>query len=520
MDRDSVGDACDNCATFGNSSQTDLDGNGIGDACEGSSAGDPDGDGVTTDNCPMIANPTQSDGDDDGVGDACDNCPSVANPFQQDTDRDGDGDHCDDDYMLPNVEPSCADGSTMAMAVKPNIYLLLDLSGSMARYPGNEETPRDPSESRWGILAAALDTLADDFTTRFNVGIGAFPARCTERGSGQNCRTPSNICGAAVLPDSLLPMSGGHTAAAFRAAYTGITPFGYTPTRTALDEVNREQSFALPGDPIAAARPHVVVLITDGEPNSGNDSCNTTGDLTGTVAAAQRLADDGIPVYVVGIAGTNERAMERIAEGGGTDNPDDPERRWFPAGTSESLINALARIAESSIGCGMVLAPSPGTTPDYGRASVTTTIGGTSSAVPASNFRIEGGAPPTLQLLGEACTSLRAAAASGETVSAAVRVACTPACGTEMCGDGIDNDCDGAIDEDCGVSCTCIDEFVDCGGGCPSGCTASPERCDSSDNDCDGTVDEGCCVASTEVCEDGIDNDCDGRIDEGCDILF
>lgn len=315
-------------------------------------------------------------------------------------------------------------------------------------------------------------------------------------------------------------MGSNHTPAAFRAAYDNISPFGYTPTRTALREVYRERSFELPDDPIASARPHVVVLITDGEPNSGNGSCSLTGDLSGTETAARTLAENDIPVYVVGIAGTNENAMERIATAGGTDNPDDPARRWFPVGTSASLITALSRIAESSIGCSMVLAPASGTTPDYGRASVTTTIGGAMNFVPASGFRIEDGAPPTLQLLGSACTSLRTAASSGQTVSAAVRVACTPECGTEICGDGIDNDCDGRIDEDCGSACVCVEEFVTCGGGCPTGCTASPEKCDSIDNDCDGMVDEGCCIATTEVCDDGIDNDCDGRIDEGCDILF
>ncbi|HUU33408.1 MAG TPA: fibronectin type III domain-containing protein, partial [Vicinamibacterales bacterium] len=64
----------------------------------------------------------------------------------------------------------------------------------------------------------------------------------------------------------------------------------------------------------------------------------------------------------------------------------------------------------------------------------------------------------------------------------------------EVCGDGIDNDGDGLIDEDCAPA-----PIEVCG--------------DGIDNDGDGLIDEDC----VEVCGDQIDNDKDGQIDEGCE---
>jgi putative metal-binding protein len=123
---------------------------------------------------------------------------------------------------------------------------------------------------------------------------------------------------------------------------------------------------------------------------------------------------------------------------------------------------------------------------------------------------------------------------------------------TEIC-NGIDDDCDGAIDEENppgGAPCTVPDALGACAAGtnsCASGTmtcvpttTASTEVCNGVDDDCDGQTDEGlapltcglgvcastvpACVGgvpqtcvpgspSTEICN-GLDDDCDGRTDE------
>jgi hypothetical protein len=152
-----------------------------------------------------------------------------------------------------------------------------------------------------------------------------------------------------------------------------------------------------------------------------------------------------------------------------------------------------------------------------------------------------------------------AAASCGDDGPAAAPPGCRPA--VEIC-NGVDDDCDGLVDEDAGeVTCgtgPCTVTVPDCEGGAPVECRPrlpSPETCNGVDDDCDGAVDDGCecaagaerpcfsgpagsagvgaCRAGVQRCEEGrwaaacagevlpaeetcngVDDDCDGKTDE------
>ena len=136
QDMDSFLDDADNCPETFNPTQTDTDGDGLGDACDPDIDGD--GDLNAYDNCPYTPNANQSDIDDDGIGDVCD------------PDADGDG--------IPNEED-------------PNPYysgnLMVDFEDAALKDTYTDYAPKEIAGRYW-VLSNALVVATNDVDDRID----------------------------------------------------------------------------------------------------------------------------------------------------------------------------------------------------------------------------------------------------------------------------------------------------------------------------------------------------------------
>ena len=221
-DGDGAVDGADSCASVANADQADLDGDGVGDACDP----DIDGDGRANgfDPAPTVAG-APGDEDQDGTADEQDNCPFVANPGQADLDQDNVGDACDadiDNDGVPNAED--------AFPEDPAESVDSDKDGVG---DNGDAFPNDPNESK----DSDQDGVGDNADCKPQDGNVSAPdctgKACGDDGCGGTCGAcpGSQICTGAfacdfdygAVPKSTYP----HTV---DGAFTDWTPTG-TPAQ-------------------------------------------------------------------------------------------------------------------------------------------------------------------------------------------------------------------------------------------------------------------------------------------------
>jgi MYXO-CTERM domain-containing protein len=544
--RGALGGVCPICSgeAGGGSGELQLDGAFVGELCDGY---DNDFDGATDEGLPTLA-PCGLPSCVAGVPQQCPTDPSCIGPVTDTRPRfvvivDSSG------SMLTDLagDPTYGDGSAGHAGIDGNgdgtqgndsrLYLAkealtrfvsayTEIDFALARYHQDVSVNRSCQLAHWFECQGMCCTYDDP---RDNTPPPAVPA-CTLDGgasgpvavnmnspAGEQCINYAGSCGpprrgADVLvgfgrslrqllrwldlaETSFLPgtTEGDHCSFA-SGGDCELRGTGPTPLAGALDAAYDYLRPVAACDGARACRTYGVILLTDGA-----ESCR--GD---PVASAQALWTVlGIRTFVVGFSVLAEEearlnAIARAGSGGASD-------AYFAADES-ALVNTLAAIVAGSIRtelCNGVDDDCDGATdedfPDLGLPCDDGGIG-----------RCRG-------------TGVRVCNAAGDGTVCAITAPGEPP-RAETC-NGLDDDCDGATDED----------------GVCSGCVPSAEVCDDADNDCDGLTDEaltracgssiGECRPGTQTCSRGawgacagetppaaeecndLDDDCDGATD-------
>lgn len=218
QDGDSICGNIDNCPAIANFTQSDRDGDSIGDHCDieecdgisndadsliDEDLPDEDDDGVCDDIDPCPDDPL-NDPDFDEVCGLVDNCPGVANVDQADGDDDGWGDECDLDAAIHCDAPATlsepgavqlstnlAIGGIAAAAGDDTLYIAL--SSSSPSYPNSVIAVDAPTASvLWSTFVGSEPqalTLADDGSYLYVDLDGAAQVRVVHLPTRQACRS-------------------------------------------------------------------------------------------------------------------------------------------------------------------------------------------------------------------------------------------------------------------------------------------------------------------------------------------
>lgn len=234
----------------------------------------------------------------------------------------------------------CGDTFLHEVTNPPNLYFLVDRSGSMGAVPANSPL------TKYDMARRVLGDLLRVIGHRVRFGASIFPARTDICGPGHEVFTPQ-VGGLPPCTGEMDPVL-----ADFLDAFRFYGPDGSTPTSAALANLRPELE-ALDGKT-------VLVVITDGAPNCNYDARCDASECTLNIEGASigrhsctdgvnccdpelfgeeapgncvdvdesehqvaLLAKHGIPTYVIGMPGAEPYAsvLGRMAVAGGTARP-------------------------------------------------------------------------------------------------------------------------------------------------------------------------------------------------------
>lgn len=198
--------------------------------------------------------------------------------------------------MMPPPVRRCESIDVNVDALRPNVTLLVDQSGSMrAHYP-----TRDSSETRWSLVRNALldpqTGVVKSLEHAVQFGLTFYTSR--NGFSGGECPLLSQVRSA----------TGNY--AKIASLYDETSPDDDTPTGAAIRQVVTQMADA------PRRGPEVLLLVTDGDP----DTCEVPDPQMGqadAVAAAALAHSLGVDFYVLGIsADISGENLQQLANAG------------------------------------------------------------------------------------------------------------------------------------------------------------------------------------------------------------
>ena len=269
----------------------------------------------------------------------------------------------------PDAGGYCGNEVHQAIVDRPNLYFVLDASGSMlADVPGQ-------TGNRYDAVRIAVVDLARKLGPLVNVGAAVFPSKS----ASDSCASGSQVF--PVHQGDPITGEDGPTTTGLRLS-TARLPSGGTPVSSTLTALT-PTLLALPGDTY-------VVIATDGGPNCNpfavcdaqscmlniegpcepnGTSCCAPNDPSGgptfcvdtdaTVSAIQALFVGGLHVSVVGIPGSElyGGVLDTMALAAGSTKPSSPY--YFQVGELGELSGVLSEIAKVAVKCEFVIQDPP-----------------------------------------------------------------------------------------------------------------------------------------------------------------
>ena len=280
--------------------------------------------------------------------------------------------YCNNDGtgMPHEVDANCPAVHFTPTPVIPSIELLLDRSGSMA---GTDISPNRYAALRTGLTGSAGAVTSTQAQVYFGAALFS--------GDQNPCLTLAGY----TTPRAL------NNATAIDALIAAHNPGGQTPTADAITQVT--QGFA--ANPPPAGSPPIILLATDGEPNSCSGDTNQQPSIDATKAAFAA----GIKTYIVGLA-LNTGYLQKIANAGiGQTVGNAP---YYSASNPSQLVTAFNSIIAGAISCDLTINQhvDPGTAPQ-----ATVTLNGAALTF-GSDWSLDANGM-TIHILGAACTTLK-----------------------------------------------------------------------------------------------------------------